>query len=462
MFRDFSELPKEIDYVSDMGLMNGYTDGTFRPDGTIRLAEVYLILYNAFPNFGKYVSYCDAGNRKEHWAASYARYCRGELGVSEEWTKEERLDDLLTYRVLQDILEAVSERKNLQKPPSLGRYLEEVTRGELAEILYDWAKSNRRSIVEKIKRAVTKKKYCAALAIMKKYRFCRYFFPTDFQYAYELLKEDQWKEERLRFTYMMRIMDCKDKAFPPLPRGAELAHYTSLRALESLTRPGARFRMSPTEYLNDPEEGKKGLEEAKTILSKLGEPFESWNKDKNEGVFVGSFVSAAEEESLPMWVHYGNQAEGCIVKLTFTDLQENVYPVIYDEKKFKSYLTDVREVLHDYLLHRKQEGAIGEDPVVRFAMAAVERASFLRKDPYYTYEHEVRILQTKAFHWVQEEGSIRDGEAFPRIYSELPEDITITSVTLGAKVKDPERVEATLKRRGVDGNAITRSTIKYR
>lgn len=461
MFKDidqYSDLGKAVDYVSDMGLMNGYTDGTFRPDGKIRLAEVYLILYHAFPNDDKLASY-DGGN---HWAAPYARYCQGELGVSEEWTQEERWDDFLSHRGLDDILNAMREKKRLCAKPSGRWYLEDITRGEVAKVLYNWAKRSSELVIEEIKTAVAENQSLVALGTMKEYRFCRYFFPTDFQYAYDILEEDDWKEELQRFTYMMRIMDCKDVVFPPLPRGTELAHYTSLNALESLTRPGARFRMSPTEYLNDPEEGKLGAQKAEKILSELGEPFKNWNKDKNEGVFVGSFVPVAEKESLPMWVHYGNQAEGCIVKLTFTDLQENIYPVIYDEKKFKSYLTDVREVLHDYLLHRKQEGPTGEDPVVRFAMAAVERASFLLKDPYYKYEHEVRILQTKAFDWVQEEGSIRDGETFPRIYSELPENITITGVTLGAKVKDPERVEATLKRRGVDGNAITRSTIKYR
>ncbi len=59
----------EIEYVVDAGLMNGYPDGSFKPDTPISRGEVYTLLARQKGLSGGSVSLLPAGWDRKHWAA---------------------------------------------------------------------------------------------------------------------------------------------------------------------------------------------------------------------------------------------------------------------------------------------------------------------------------------------------------------------------------------------------------
>lgn len=465
MFQDVdqqSTLGKAVDYVARMDLISGYADGTFRPNEKISLAEVFGTLYDVFPEDDTLFSYMN--DDQDHWGEGYAIYYQKEYGVSKEWTGEEKLDQPISFQNLHDILTAISEKRKLCSCPLFVASKKMLTRGEFAQRLYYWLKPIGAKVTEKLKNSVPQKSYREAFDTLREYQFFRDNIPTDFQDAYELLwdekREETEEQKRQYFTCMMDIMACKDDIFRPLPGNTELAHYTSLRALESLTRPGARFRLSPVAYLNDPQEGRIGLKNAEAKFEKYGEPFSSWSKRVPVGVFVGSFFRSKDSDNLPMWIHYGNGAEGCVIKMKASDLGEDVYEVKYThKKKFDAFTKAVVKVLDGYHEKIGKPKDVSRDPVFMFAKSVVEQVSFLVKDEHYAYEKEVRVLQFKDPRHAKKEES---GGLFPRIYSELEAPVRIRGVVLGSKVREPEKIILALAHRGLDANHMEQSEIEYR
>lgn len=60
---------KYINYLSNSKVINGYTDGTFKPEGTITKAEfIKLVIMSALPDW---ISLEDAETNFNHWSAPY-------------------------------------------------------------------------------------------------------------------------------------------------------------------------------------------------------------------------------------------------------------------------------------------------------------------------------------------------------------------------------------------------------
>ena len=83
-----------ITTLADAGVINGYTDGTYKPSGTVKRSEfVKLVMAAAIPS---YWDMEEVGQNFDHWAASYVLLAemQGVLEVG-EYTKE-NIDEPIT------------------------------------------------------------------------------------------------------------------------------------------------------------------------------------------------------------------------------------------------------------------------------------------------------------------------------------------------------------------------------
>ena len=97
-FKDDASIKYEeaVELLSALKVINGYTDGTFKPTGNITRGEFavmvsYMVandwseipLYSDIKQLGKdYAPYCTFADTKNHWSAGYVAYCAGNGYIS--------------------------------------------------------------------------------------------------------------------------------------------------------------------------------------------------------------------------------------------------------------------------------------------------------------------------------------------------------------------------------------------
>ena len=97
-FKDDASIKYEeaVELLSALKVINGYTDGTFKPTGSITRGEFavmvsYMVannwsetpLYSDIKQLGKdYAPYCTFADTKNHWSAGYVAYCAGNGYIS--------------------------------------------------------------------------------------------------------------------------------------------------------------------------------------------------------------------------------------------------------------------------------------------------------------------------------------------------------------------------------------------
>ena len=104
-----------------------------------------------------------------------------------------------------------------------------------------------------------------------------------------------------------------------------VAHYTSLRTLENLSKSKSRFRLYNADYMNDPEEGQVFF---KIMNNEYGinvkkDFYENKDKSYRSPAYIGSFVLFEGEDKLSLWRTYGKheteeEAGACLI---FNDKQ---------------------------------------------------------------------------------------------------------------------------------------------
>lgn len=467
-FIDVDETRKDrdaISYVIDATLMGGYPDGSFRPEGPVTLGEVCLILSRLFPLDG-----AEIDQPLGHWALGYAEHCKkNDLCPPDIKLDENSLDRTVTkdqiYKILEFLLDKGFCSDGFIKEHSTDRE-NECSRAFLAESLRDFGKAIYKNVWPKIQNDLKNERYAEALKTLARYNLCTYFLPTDIRQAYRRIQGNDVSNKRL-FAFMMRIIDCKKKHFIPISGERQLLHYTTLNGLEGLSRKHTKLRLNHVDYLNDPEEGCIGFRIAKDRLKKYI-PFEEWKQDEIKEVFIASFSTSPDKKDVPMWVHYGDKARGCIIGFEASQFEEEIYAVCYadtlppSEGIFSEYLNDIELILDEYLLCTSQTQPDGSDPVFLFARDAVGQVCYLYKSPHYAYEKEARIVSFLPLHEAKTLKEVREGEVFPRIYAETKKEIKISSVTLGAKTPNREQIRVALAQRGIDINKIEESHLSYR
>ena len=236
-------------------------------------------------------------------------------------------------------------------------------------------------------------------------------------------------------------------------------HYTSLATLEKVAG-GSPLRLSNVINLNDPAEGKKlfdFLNSGTVDLSALG--ITGTPKFDLLNYYVISF-NANEQDDLPMWQQYGCDSMGC--RLAYKLEQFHYYPVyhvVYDEATVKHFI----ETLSAY---RKKNMNLSDNNLRLLLDSEIRgiltQAAFFYKDKAYQYENEVRVIRYVAPENAKE-GQIREGDFFPRLYTESPADMKLDSVLLGPRVSDylVDHVRLGLKARKIHCK-VDRSSIKIR
>lgn len=463
-----------ISYVVDANLMGGYPDGSFQPNNTVSVAEMAKMI-SLFLNAGKEIPSMPSENKKDKyrensWAGHYIDYCV-RIGIPLGFFTGE-IDQPVDNEKLEGMFIALAKHLNISAEPMQRHFKESFhapTREDIANLFYDFTKLYSAEVVKQIDDG----QYDDALQSIKDVQLCVPFLPSEIRRICQHLFAKNRKNENILFKYMLRIRACKKGVFSLSKKTKTVLHYTSLQALESLTKPGAKFQLSHVSHLNDPEEGSFGLKEAVEIFQ--DENYKnfrkSWEEKKVRSVFVSSFSTAENGrriEDLPMWVHYGDQGKGCIIQFQVTSLEPEIYKVCYEpqedssENSFRGYIENVKRILDEYMKNNPSSARRNDDIVLFFAKESIEQASYLYKSKYYSYEHEARVLQIKSLTEATEREEIRAGESFPRLYTELDNSLEIKSITLGPKVKNPEHIIASLIKRGIDINSIYHSKVVYR
>lgn len=463
-----------ISYVANANLMGIHLDGSFQPNESVSVAEMAKII-SLFLNAGEEIPAMPSKDKKDtyhenFWACGYIDYCIKNGIFLDSYV--DKLDQSIDNEKLEEIFVALEKYLNISNE-SIHRHFKEAvrapTREDIAILLYDFAKFFSGEVMKQIDNGQCDD----ALQRIKKFQICVLLLPSEIHHICQHLFTKNRKNENILFKYMLRIRACKKDVFSLSKKTKTVLHYTSLQALESLTKPGAKFQLSHVSHLNDPEEGSFGLKEAVEIFQ--DENYKnfrkSWEEKKVRSVFVSSF-SIAENgrriEDLPMWVHYGDQGRGCIIQFQVTSFEPEIYKVCYEPQKdssensFRHYIGDVKRILDEYMTNNLSSAKRNDDIVLLFAKESIEQASYLYKSKYYSYEHEARVLHMKSLTEANEREELRAGESFPRLYTELDNSLEIKSITLGPKVKNPEHIIAVLIKRGIASDKIHKSTVLYR
>lgn len=476
IFTDVSRDHKDweaIDYISELLPGMSFIDGSFRPEDPITLGEICLILSRLFPSNNTNID-----SLPGHWALGYAEYCKTNgLCPADLVLDENSLECPVTkeqiYSILRTIMDKESRSSGFIKkefPTRVPARENECSRAFLAEVLREFGKAMYKNMWPKIQRNLKNETYADALKILDRYMPCVYFLPADIRQAYRRMIWFQGSDALAvcSFSFMIRIIDCKKKHFMPISGERQILHYTTLNGLEGLSRKHAKLRLNHVNYLNDPEEGYLGFHIAKDRLKKYT-PFREWKQEEIKEVFIASFSTSQNKKDIPMWVHYGDKARGCIIEFKASQFEEEIYGVCYANGRsttskdiFSEYLNDIESILDEYLLRTSQTQPDEYDPVFLFAKDAVGQACYLYKSSNYAYEREARIVSFLPLCEAKALKEVREGEVFPRIYAETQKEIKISSITLGPKVENREQIIVALAQRGIDTSEIEESHLPYR
>lgn len=479
IFKDVSENHPYYDaikYVSDIECMSGTPSGLFDPDGTVYYYEllIYLIDFLGVEQVSaKTVALPDLDELD--WAEDYLYTCvanklcdMDDLSIEKLNEEVDRITLDATFhnaKTAMPYLGVLPRRKLIRRGG--------LTRGELAQCFYELGQATAQIILKEIERLTGVKEYWECIELEDAYKFGRTFYPSDLATIFDLMDGTCNLDD---YVFMRKILQLKKPFFYEKTRSNTIYHYTSLQALEKLTQPEAKFRLSNSAYLNDPEEGKIASSIAKDIVSEF-ECLSEWPFYKKEGehvsisnTFVASFMPNCDE--LTMWAQYGDGGSGCCIGFPSTCFREDLYTVFYEKSVFENFFRRICETLTEYL-SKNPEADVEDHPVFMYATTVVKQVIFLYKDPSYSYENEVRILQFRHPKYAQVESFIRNGEHFPRIYKEatfIRDDVRskrkkllpCSSIVLGPKVLEAEKIAISLAHRGYSERITTKSKIKFR
>ena len=311
---------------------------------------------------------------------------------------------------------------------------------------------NESSIIETIKKIPYNKGY-------NKYDFCISLkdFISDLKKCFESKKIQYSKEfyalfkEYLNIDYnsiYLKLQNIKDEKIIKLvidiyiiceqilkeqeftlEDNTQLGHYTTKSGAMAILKKDAKIRLKNSIYANDPQEG-EFLK--KLIISNESKKFEDsesidLKKYNNKNVYFFCFSTNIDgDASLPMWVHYADKTEGCILVFDNEFLGDSniisseiktglstskLYKVVYlekddtnkikgldiqikdkDKKKIIDLLIRLKNKIKkvEYLKSKKDEDYnIARDIIDEI----IEYTSFIFKESHFSYEQEVRLLK---------------------------------------------------------------------
>lgn len=280
----------------------------------------------------------------------------------------------------------------------------------------------------------------------------------------------EWNLIKL-FFYLTVASSALMKELQFYDRSADLGYYTSLTSLFYLLEDKeedveGRLSLFDARYMNDPNEGKVlaeylGRRKHKISTGNNGVPGR-WTYDNNI-TFLKSFTTNVD--SLPMWVQYAGDGQGCFVwidqamfekgqklvesrkDMNINNLQEEesylLYHVAYfDGKKFctsngKDVTAGVEKIQDIYMrIMKMSEDLDGEmkADVENVVDHILNRVQYLIKKNDYVSEQEVRIFFSRVGNESDiKKTSAQEGE-MPKIYINLKVPTEIKEIILGPKI----------------------------
>ncbi len=260
---------------------------------------------------------------------------------------------------------------------------------------------------------------------------------------------------------------------------------------------GAKIRLKNTIYANDPQEGaflknlviRENNIKEQDIKDEDNRIIINLDKYKNNNVYFSCFsTNIDEDDALPMWVHYADKAEGCILVFDKEFLGSNnvisseiktdlsvakLYNVFYLEeeeieenikKNIKKNIKDEEEAKRNEVINlvidlkQKIIELENNNEFLEILEEILEYVSFIFKRSHFKYEKEVRLLKR-----VEENGYQKikvDNKIVPELYVDFEKDIKCKKVILGSKCTNIDTIARFLAHRNI--SKCIKSKLSYR
>lgn len=257
----------------------------------------------------------------------------------------------------------------------------------------------------------------------------------------------------------------------------DILYYTKMEHLKLLLEDEEpeyckyRMPMFHVNHMNDPQEGKM----IRQFLYCEDNLFCTADADNNsstfrrrfdeEYTFLKSFFSYHKDpkegetrEFLPMWVQYGDNAQGCCVILNEKTFENcNLYRILYvsnelccDNPEINLYLQwfaytyrEIADLCRNELLDKAADktGEFSEsakeclDGITNLINGIISQIIYLFKHKSYEHENEVRLIYSKADKQYKDIKTISG--SVPKTYIYTNEQTYIDEIILGARLKNP-------------------------
>lgn len=452
---------KEIGAVTEHGLMSGMDDGSFSPNRHVPAGH-FMCIISRILNFGRdpnlpINTHHSRESEHGHWAEGYINYCRA---LKIDYPANQSPNYMIKIADALDIMDqtssALSQTLNYKftfnRSECMDRYdlhisLAEITRAQLACLLYYFCNSIGIQISE---HEIDETHYLndnTFVLTAEAFFFLSFTNSELFQLVF-LLRQYTFPKTEI-YKSMKELLKIKQKIMEPLKYNEHdiIYHYTKISTVIALAPTSSGFRLSNSAFLNDPSEGKLLIPMLqKCIPTEI--PFVPFSRQSlSNNTYLACFNPS--DESLPMWLQYGDNTTGCAIGFDPKQFGLPVYKVSYDMATFSPFFAQVTKELKNF--SQMDESPFKKDALFAlylYILLCFNGLRYLCKDPHYKHENELRIVTSCHPKFAEKEDYIREGELFHRTFVSVP--YKIRSVTFGANVMGPERLAVGLASTGLD------------
>lgn len=462
---------REISLVTNQGLMAGKADGGFDPEGHITIAE-FIVLANRILGYGhepilRILPEYSRKSERGHWAEAYFTYARtlgidysdnlspnSELTIFEALNLAERLQNIISARF--ELSFNYDRSTFFHKYPWADEYIY-ATRAQIACLVCWFCQNIGNQILEHDMHILHGELFLATAPA----HFFLVFTAANSELNLIATVLFQYKCTNVAlYQSIKRILEIKNTVLNSLryDSSAPIYHYTKLDTLISLAPNNFGFRLSNAAFLNDPSEGRLLIQRFQNeVSSKL--PFSQTSPGliSPNCIYLASFNPS--DDSLPMWVQYGDNATGCAIGFDPTAFGQNIYRVSYDPNDFAAFFNQVNRELSTFKEISPSTSQVELRLLYWYAENCINNLAYLYKDGHYSHEQEFRIIVMCHPSMAKKEDHLREGELFLRTYVEVP--YRIFSATFGTNITDPQKLAVGLSSIGLSCS-FKQSTIPFR
>lgn len=287
-----------------------------------------------------------------------------------------------------------------------------------------------------------------------------------------------------------------------------IGHYTKTSILPNLFPPKnelGKLRLNSIAYMNDPTEGEIFLE----LLSRISFDEKNYSNDdiiatrkfinniylnekdintisSENKIFLTSFTTSIDD-SLPMWVQYGDLGQGCCIVLesNFFDKEEStsltinntfdincefnntycLYSIKYidlnNKNTLKNFSNDLKEIFYALIDLKKIYECYESDDLKNKLKIVIQnilnQIRFLFKNKHYEHENELRVIKFENNPKNIEFDS--DNFSIPHIYINIEKQLKVNEIILGPKVQNSLEIATYLYSKNI--KKISKSQIKF-